>query len=252
MTNPLVIMDETYRVAWGDLVYMKENLFEVIVTGLVGPLLYLLAFGYGLGGSMSSGSESYLEFIVPGIIALSTLSCTFSTVAMKVLVQRLFYMSFDELLLCPVHISSVILGKTLSGVIRALISCTIIMFVGHLISPGVSIEPLAFLVVIAAGLMFSMFGLLAGMLTNKTQKLSLFTSIVIVPMTFLCGTLFNVSALPDAAAYAIYLLPLTHVSQLMRGIMLGTGIPPDSVAILLIYMAAFFAACYWMIKTNRC
>ena len=252
MTNPLTILDETYRVAWGDLVYMKENILEVIITGLVGPLLYLLAFGYGLGGSMSSGSESYLEFIVPGIIALSTLSCTFSTVAMKVLVQRLFYMSFDELLLCPVHISSVILGKTMSGVIRALISCTIIMVVGHLISPGVSIEPLAFVVVIAAGLTFSMFGLLAGMLTSKTQKLSLFTSIVIVPMTFLCGTLFNVSALPDAAAFAIYLLPLTHVSQLMRGIMLGTGIPLDSVAILMIYMVAFFAACYWMIKTNRC
>ncbi len=252
MINPFAIMDETYRVAWSDLVYMKENLFEVIVIGLVGPMLYLLAFGYGLGGSMSSGSESYLEFIVPGIIALSTLSCTFSTVAMKVLVQRLFYMSFDELLLCPVHISSVILGKTLAGVIRALISCTIIMFVGHLISPGVSIEPLALLVVIAAGLTFSMFGLLAGMLTNNTQKLSLFTSIAIVPMTFLCGTLFNVSALPDAAAYVIYILPLTHVSQLMRGIMLDTGIPLDSVAILLAYMAAFFAACYWLIKTNRC
>jgi len=172
MTNPFTIMDETYRVAWGDLVYMKENILEVIITGLVGPLLYLLAFGYGLGGSMSSGSESYLEFIVPGIIALSTLSCTFSTVAMKVLVQRLFYMSFDELLLCPVHISSVILGKTMSGVTRALISCTIIMVVGHLISPGVSIEPLAFVIVIAAGLTFSMFGLLAGMLTSKTQKLS--------------------------------------------------------------------------------
>ncbi len=252
MINPFAIMDETYRVAWSDLVYMKENLFEVIVIGLVGPMLYLLAFGYGLGGSMSSGSESYLEFIVPGIIALSTLSCTFSTVAMKVLVQRLFYMSFDELLLCPVHISSVILGKTLAGVIRALISCTIIMFVGHLISPGVSIEPLALLVVIVAGLTFSMFGLLAGMLTNNTQKLSLFTSIAIVPMTFLCGTLFNVSALPDAAAYVIYVLPLTHVSQLMRGIMLDTGISLDSVAILLAYMAAFFAACYWLIKTNRC
>lgn len=252
MNNPLSILDETYRVAWGDLVYMKENLPEVLITGLIGPLLYLLAFGYGLGSGMSSGSGAYLEFIIPGIIALSTLSCTFSTVAMKVLVQRLFYMSFDELLLCPVHISSVILGKTLSGVIRALMSCTIIMVVGHLISPGVDIDPLVFVVIFIAGLTFSLFGLLAGMLTNKTQKLSLFTSIVIVPMTFLCGTLFNVSALPDAAAYVIYLLPLTHVSQLMRGIMLDTGIPLDSVVMLLFYTVAFFCACYYLIKTNRC
>ena len=50
MSGPISILDETYRVAWGDLVYMKENLPEVLITGLIGPLLYLLAFGYGIGG----------------------------------------------------------------------------------------------------------------------------------------------------------------------------------------------------------
>ena len=65
MSGPISILDETYRVAWGDLVYMKENLPEVLITGLIGPLLYLLAFGYGIGGGMSSGSEAYLEFIIP-------------------------------------------------------------------------------------------------------------------------------------------------------------------------------------------
>lgn len=250
--NPLVILDEAYRVAWGDLVYIRGNLPEVIITSLVGPLLYLLAFGFGLGGSMSQGSESYLAFIIPGIIALTTLSATFSTVSMKILVQRLFYMSFDELLLCPVHISSIVLGKTVAGVIRALLSCVIIMAVGHLISDDVALSPVAVVVVLVAGLMFSMFGMLAGMLTNKTQKLSLFSSIVIVPMTFLCGTLFDVSALPDAVSAAVYCLPLTHVSELMRGAMLGTGIPLDSVAVVAIYLVAFYAACWWMIKTGRC
>lgn len=47
-------------------------------------------------------------------------------------------------------------------------------------------------------------------------------------------------------------MPLTHVSELMRGIMLDTGIPLDSVAIVAAYMIAFFAVCWWMIKTNRC
>ena len=252
MTNPLTILDETYRVAWGDLCYLRGNVVEVLLTGLVGPILYLLAFGYGLGGSMEGGSSEYLAFIIPGIISLATLSGTFSTVAMKILVQRLFYMSFDELLLCPVHITSVILGKTLSGVIRAVVCCTVIMGLGCILSPSVEFSLGAMGVVVLASLTFSLFGLLAGMVTNKTQKLSLFTSIVIVPMTFLCGTLFNVSALPAFAAYVVYLLPLTHVSQLVRGFMLDTGIPLDSVAILLVYTALFFGLCYWMIKTHRC
>ena len=252
MTGPFQILDETYRVAWGDLVYIKENLLEVLVSVLVGPLLYLLAFGFGLGGSMQGGSESYLAFIIPGIIALTTLSATFSTVSMKILIQRLFYMSFDELLLCPVRISSIVLGKTVAGVVRALISCSVIMLVGHLISPDVSFDPLVLVAVAVAGFTFSCFGMLAGMLTNKTQRLTMFTSLVIIPMTFLCGTLFNVSALPTVVSWVVYMLPLTHVSEIMRGLMLDTGVPVDSVVILAAYAAVFFCACCWMIRTNRC
>lgn len=248
----LSIADETYRVAWGDLVYTKENIVEVLITSLVGPLLYLLAFGFGIGGSVSSDPESYMAFIVPGIVALTTLSATFSTVSMKILIQRLFYMSFDELLLCPVHISAIILGKCLSGVIRATLSCTVLMVVGHLISPAVSLDPTALLVIVFASLMFSMLGMLAGLLTNKTQKLNMFSALVIVPMTFLCGTLFNVESLPSVASAVVYALPLTHVSELMRGIMLDSGIPLDSVLIVVAYIVAFFTLCWWMIKTNRC
>ena len=80
MTNPVEILDESYRVAWGDLCYIKENFLEVLITGLVGPVLYLLAFGYGVGSSIG---PDYLVFILPGIISLTTLSSTFSTVSMK-------------------------------------------------------------------------------------------------------------------------------------------------------------------------
>lgn len=243
------ILDESYRVAWGDLCYTKENLPEVLLTSLIGPMLYLLAFGYGVGSSIG---PDYLVFIIPGIVGLTTLSATFSTVSMKILVQRLFYMSFDELLLCPIHISSVIIGKTLSGVIRALLSCTILLAVGWILAPSIAISPLVFVVILASSFMFSLLGMLAGMLTRKTQSLSLFSSIVIVPMTFLCGTLFDVSALPDFASYAIYCLPLTHVSQLMRALMLDYAFPWDSVVFIILYTTVFFYLCYWLIKNSRC
>lgn len=249
MTNPVEILDESYRVAWGDLCYIKENFLEVLITGLVGPVLYLLAFGYGVGSSIG---PDYLVFILPGIISLTTLSSTFSTVSMKILVQRLFYMSFDELLLCPVHITSVILGKTMAGVIKSLMSCSILLGLGYLLAPNIVISPWIFAVILMSAFTFSLLGMLAGMLTRKTQTLSLFSSIVIVPMTFLCGTLFNVSALPDFAGYAVYCLPLTHVSQLMRAIMLDYSIPLDSIIIIFVYMGIFFYFCYWLIRNNRC
>ncbi len=246
------ILDEAYRVAWGDLVYMKGNMVEVLLSSLVGPLLYLLAFGFGVGGSMDD-PQAYVMYIVPGIVALTTLSSTFSTVSMKILVQRMFYMSFDEMLLCPLHISSIILGKTVQGMLRALISCTILLIVGWLLSPQVVISPWIFVLIILAGLMFSLLGMLAGMLAKKTQSLSLFSSIVVIPMTFLCGTLFDSNTLPTAAAYVIYALPLTHVSNLMRGIMLpeySVGI--DSIIIMMAYIVVLYLVCYYMIKNNKC
>ncbi len=246
------ILDESYRVAWGDLQYMKGNMIEVLLSSLVGPLLYLLAFGFGVGGTMQD-PQSYVMYIVPGIIALTTLSATFSSTSMKILVQRLFYMSFDELLLCPIHISSIILGKTIQGMVRALISCTILLLVGWLLSPQVVISPWIFAVIIMGSMMFSLLGLLAGMLTNKTQNLALFSSIVIIPMTFLCGTLFDVNVLPDYIAYIIYALPLTHVSNLMRGIMLPDyTVGLDSIVIIFIYIAVMFGVCYYLIKNNKC
>lgn len=250
--RPVSFLKEVYSVSWGDLCYMKENPLETTVTGIVGPLLYLLAFGFGLGGSMEGGSENYIKFILPGIISLSTLSTTFGTVSMKILIQRKYYMSFDELLLCPVHISSVVFGKTFAGVVRALISCSIIMGVGLLISPGLVIDPLVFVMIFIAGQTFAMFGLLAGMVVTKTQKLSLFSSIVIVPMTFLCGTLFDVSSLPDTAGAVIYALPLTHVSEVMRCVMLGEAFPWLSLAVVLAYTVFFYLSCHYVIKNNMC
>jgi len=246
------ILGEAYRVAWGDLQYMKCNVIEVLLSSLVGPLLYLLAFGFGIGGTLDD-RDAYIMYIVPGIIALTTLSATFTTVSMKVLVQRLFYMSFDEMLLCPIHISSIVIGKTIQGIVRALISCTILLIVGALISPQVIISPGIFLVIIFGSFMFSLLGLLAGMLTNQTQKLSLFSSIVIIPMTFICGTLFDVKVLPDIISYIVYALPLTHVSNLMRGIMLPDySVGLDSIAIITAYIVVLFAICYYMIKKNKC
>lgn len=197
--------------------------------------------------------QAYVMYIVPGIVALTTLSATFSTVSMKILVQRMFYMSFDEMLLCPLHISSIILGKTVQGMLRALISCTILLIVGWLLSPQVVISPWIFVVIILAGLMFSLLGMLAGMLAKKTQSLSLFSSVVVIPMTFLCGTLFDSNTLPTAAAYVIYALPLTHVSNLMRGIMLPDySVGMDSIVIMTAYIVVLYLVCYYMIKNNKC
>lgn len=62
------------RVAMADLFYLKRNVWVLLATSLVTPLLYLVAFGYGLGKGVIMDGVPYLAFMIPGVVALTTLT----------------------------------------------------------------------------------------------------------------------------------------------------------------------------------
>lgn len=245
------ILDETYRVAWGDLRFFQKNIFTILLSCLVGPMLYLVAFGYGLGNSMYGGTEDYLPFLIPGIVSMATLSTTFSYVSSRVYIQRVFHGSFDEMLLCPIRFSSVVLGKALVGVVRAMLSCTIILIVGMLLTDRIVITPWLFILILISSFAFSFLGVIAGMLAKKHNTLSVFSSLVITPMTFFSGTIFSINDVPELVGYAIYALPLTHPTLSVRAVMLGNEIPWASVVILLAYCVVFYCIAYYLVKNRR-
>jgi ABC-type multidrug transport system permease subunit len=207
-----------------------------------------VAFGYGIGSGMQSGVNDYIRFIIPGIISMATLSSTFSFISSKILIQKLFYASFDELMLCPIKPSSMVLGKALVGVLRGMCSCAIILAIGALISPGIRVTIFLFILVFMSSLTFSLLGIIAGLLAKKHNSLTVFSSLVIVPMTFFCGTIFNISSVPAPLGYVIYALPLTHPTEAIRAVMLDLPMPWLSIVILCVYCTLFFALDYYLIK----
>lgn len=84
-------IDGAIRVAMADLYYLKRNILTVLITVLVLPLLYFISFAYGLGSTVDeTEGVTYIAFVIPGIISLSTLSSCFSTTANKIMLQRRF------------------------------------------------------------------------------------------------------------------------------------------------------------------
>jgi len=245
------VIDEPYRVAWGDLCFFKDNFAEVLISCLVGPLLYLVAFGYGIGSNMQEGVDEYMRFMIPGIISMATLSSTFNFVSMKIMVQKLFYSSFDELLLCPIKTSSVVIGKAMVGVLRGVCSCSILLIVGVLISPGFEITPFLMILILLSSAAFSFLGITAALVIKRHNSLVVFTSLVIVPMTFFCGTIFNTSNVPQILNNVIFMMPLTHPTAAIRASMLGDAVPWISVAILCAYCVLFFILDHYLIKSGK-
>lgn len=247
----LRILDETRRVAWGDICYLRRNLATLLMTAIMTPLLYFIAFGYGLGRGMTMDGVDYVAFVIPGIVALSTLTSCFSSTANKIMVQRRFYSSFDEILLCPISPSAVVLGKTTVGFFKGLLCSFILLGLGMLMSPDIGINPMLILSIAVSCLTFSLLGVLAGFLVDGLPKMNLFNSFVILPMTFLCGTLFTVSALPQFAQWIISVLPLTPAASCIRASALGWDFPYMSLMIVVAFAIVFFAASWVLLKKGR-
>ena len=237
-------LGEVLRVSYGDLCYLRRNIVSTMVSTLVGPLLYLLAFGYG----MRSGDSSYLTYLVPGIVAISSMNAGFSSSSQKIVIQRLFHTSFDELVLCPMHTSSIIFGKCVMGVVRGLIGGVIIICLGMLLTSGLHLGLWLILGMFLSSVMFSLLGVAAGLLAKNSPQLMMFNSLIILPMSFMCGTLFNVSALPSFVADVVWALPLSHSTDVLRALATGGAYDPVSLVVLLVYVVAFYAVCHVVIR----
>jgi len=239
---------ESWNVAWSDMCYLRRNLPTVVLSSLVTPLLYLVAFGYGMGEGQSVAGVPYIAYLIPGIIALSTLSSSFSSVGNKILVQRKFYSSFDELRLCPVSTASLVLGKSLLGVARGAICSIILIVLGSIVAPDFHPGPALAAALLLSCLTFSLLGVLAGLLADSMSKMNLFTSTVIIPMTFLCGTVFDTSRMPEWFQYAVNALPLTHSSSVIRATALDWAFPWGSAAALGGFALVFFVLSYYILR----
>lgn len=244
------IFKDVYRVAWADFCFLKRSILPILISSVVTPLLYLITFGYGVGQSVSD-SEAYIAFVIPGIIALSTLSTSFSSTANKMMIQRKFYGSFDEIVLCPIKTSSLVLGKSMLGVSRGLICSLIMMVLGVFISSAFRPSLLMILCVILSCLTFSLMGVTAGLIVKSQPSLTMFTSLVIVPMTFLSGTVFPLGAMPTWFQYVIYAMPLTYSTEIIRASALNNAFPFLSLIVIMIFTLIFFTISHQLIEKGK-
>ena len=136
--------------------------------------------------------------MIPGIIGLTAMTTSFNGAEVKLNVDRLFYKCFDECLMSPISPLSLIIGKALIGVVRGLISSTAFLIIGFIISPTLMLAPLFGVALALTCFVFAFLGVLAALLANSYEDMGNFNTLVLLPMTFLGGTFFSLSGLPEA------------------------------------------------------
>lgn len=224
------MINDVLTVMWRDWIVLRRRLKKFILSRLVTPVLYLVAFGWGLGKNINLASGSYLDFLVPGIIALNTMNVSYMSIT-TVHAERVYHKSLEEYLSAPIEPAAFVFGKILSAVVRALISTALILSVALSFGASLNFEPLNFLIVVVLNsIIFASVCFCAALKVQTYEELAQVNTYLLMPMSFLCGTFFSTAELPSVVRAVIEMLPLTHTSYLLRE---GFNLP--SILILLAY-----------------
>ena len=108
---------DIWTVFWRDWVVLRRRLTKFILSRMVAPMLYLVAFGWGLGRSIQVASGTYLDFLVPGILALNSMNISFNSIT-PVHAERIYHKSLEEYLIAPIWPPAFVIGKVLAAVLR--------------------------------------------------------------------------------------------------------------------------------------
>ncbi|BBB91935.1 MAG TPA: ABC transporter permease [Methylomusa anaerophila] len=236
---------DIWTVFWRDWIVLNRRMFKFVLSRMISPILYLVAFGLGFGRGVQVGGVNYLDFIVPGIMALNAMNISFSAVGSPLNMSRLYHKTLEEYLIAPISPVAFVTGKVLAGALRGLISCSVIVALAYLFGARFIMTGWFLTALTLTCLLFAAMGLVAAMLINSHEDMANFSTYILLPMSFLCATFFSPDRLPVVFRYIIELLPLTHATYTLRIISSGGELPLISLGVLLLYTLLLLGGGVW-------
>lgn len=203
-------------VLWYELQLFKKKFVSITSGSMISPLLYLVAFGWGLGSGVDVNGMSYMNFVIPGIIGMTTMTVSFSTVGNSLNISRMYNKTFEEFMTSPIKIWEYALGKIIAGAFRGMYSAALMIIFSLLFNPQLNISIYFIFLALTNCLVFAALGFMVGMLIDSHTDMNKFTSFIITPMSFLSGTFFPIDKMPFVLRDIIYYLPLAQSTSALR------------------------------------
>ena len=140
-------------VLWEKWTEFRRDFYKITLAAMIAPLMYLIVFGMGI--QMVSHGEPYLNFLIPGVVSLTTMTGSFNAIAQNLNVQRLYEKAFDQVMISPTPLWQFIVGQVIAGSLRGLYAGCVIMLLVLPIHTGVIFNGFSFLIMFLNGAVFS-------------------------------------------------------------------------------------------------
>lgn len=69
-------MNKIVLIVKREVLFFRKRWLQVTSAALVSPILYVVAFGWGLGRHVEMHGRPYMDFVLPGIIACEATDCS--------------------------------------------------------------------------------------------------------------------------------------------------------------------------------
>jgi len=216
-----------FRILQRNSLVLRRTWKITFLPPILEPVLYLLAFGAGLGLLVreipyAGESVSYVAYIAPALIAINIMYNAFFENTYASFVRMYYQKTFDAIMATPLNLDEIITGEIVWGAAKSsmatVLMLAVISFFGLLVYPeSLLILPLAFL----GGLAFGGAAMCFTALVPQIEVFNFPIFLFITPMFLFSGTFFPLETLPRWAQVLAQTLPLTHLVALVRALAMG-------------------------------
>ena len=208
---------------------------QTLVTPWITALLYIFIFGRVVGSQIELiKGVPYINFVLPGILMLNIIAGSFGASSSSVYFKR-FIRDIEEILVAPLSYAEMIIGFTVSAVIRSILIAIGILVIAIFFG-GATINhlPLFLFYVASVASIFALLGIIIGLWSNGFEQLSILSTFLITPLSFLGGVFYSVDMLPGKAKLIALYNPFFYFIDGIRYSMIGIREGSESTGFLMI------------------
>ncbi|MBO0332942.1 ABC transporter permease [Sneathiella sp. CAU 1612] len=220
---------------------------QTVLAPMMTTILFLAIFTLAFGsGERYVGEVSYANFLAPGLIMMAVIQNSFANTSSSILISKI-QGNIVDILMPPLSAAELTLAFVLSGLARGL---TVALVVGLVmwILIDFSVHSWAAIIfyLVGAGLMLSLLGMIAGIVSEKFDHMAAMTNFIIMPLSFLSGTFYSIDRLTGVWYQISHLNPFFYMIDGFRYGFIGTSdssilVGAVSIAVLdiLLYIAVW-------------
>jgi len=233
-----------------NLLVWRKLAIPSLVGNIAEPLIWLVAFGYGMGalvGQVTIAGESvpYILFLASGSICMSAMNAASFEALYSAFSRMHVQKTWDGIMNAPVNLDNVVLAELLWAAFKAIFTVTVIL--GVMLGLGITHSwklLVAWPVLLAAGVMFSSIALIFNALAKGYDFFTYYFTLVLTPMMFLSGVFFPREQLPTVIRHISDWLPLTNAVELVRPLFMDRW--PEHALRHGLVMATYTVAAFWI------